>query len=34
MKGLDAKQWQLGHIVKLRTAGMEDVSSITQTNKQ
>jgi len=25
MKGLDAKQWQLGHIVKLRTAGMEDV---------
>ena len=26
MKGLDAKQWQLGHIVKLRTAGMEDVS--------
>lgn len=26
MKGLDSKQWQLGHIVKLRTAGMEDVS--------
>ena len=26
MKGLDTKQWQLGHIVKLRTAGMEDVS--------
>src|SRR6056300_1517477 len=26
MKGLEAKQWQLGHIVKLRTAGMEDVS--------
>lgn len=26
MKGLDAKQWQLGHIVRLRTAGMEDVS--------
>jgi len=25
MKGLDTKQWQLGHIVKLRTAGMEDV---------
>jgi uncharacterized protein YfdQ (DUF2303 family) len=25
MKGLDAKQWQLGHIVKLRSAGMEDV---------
>jgi len=26
MKGLDSKQWQLGHIVRLRTAGMEDVS--------
>jgi len=26
MKGLDTKQWQLGHIVKLRTAGMEDIS--------
>lgn len=26
MKGLDTKQWQLGHVVKLRTAGMEDVS--------
>jgi len=25
MKGLDSKQWQLGYIVKLRTAGMEDV---------
>jgi uncharacterized protein YfdQ (DUF2303 family) len=25
MKGLDAKQWQLGHIVKLRSAGMEDI---------
>jgi uncharacterized protein YfdQ (DUF2303 family) len=25
MKGLDTKQWQLGHIVKLRTAGMEDI---------
>ena len=26
MKGLEAKQWQLGHIVRLRTAGMEDVT--------
>lgn len=26
MKGLETKQWQMGHIVKLRTAGMEDVS--------
>jgi hypothetical protein len=26
MKGLEAKQWQLGHITRLRTAGMEDVS--------
>ncbi len=26
MKGLDSKQWMSGHIVKLRTAGMEDVS--------
>lgn len=26
MKGIDAKQWQLGHIVRLRTAGMEDVT--------
>ena len=26
MKGLDTKQWQLGHIVRLRTAGMEDIS--------
>lgn len=25
MKGLDSKQWMSGHIVKLRTAGMEDV---------
>lgn len=25
MKGLDTKQWQLGHIVKLRTSGMEDI---------
>ena len=33
MKGLDAKQWQLGHIVKLRTVGMEDVIYY-KTNKQ
>ena len=26
MKGLDSKQWMAGHIVRLRTAGMEDVS--------
>ena len=26
MKGLDSKQWMTGHVVKLRTAGMEDVS--------
>ncbi len=26
LKGIDAKQWQLGHIVRLRTAGMEDVT--------
>lgn len=26
MKGLDTKQWQMGHVVKLRTAGMEDVT--------
>ena len=26
MKGLDTKQWQLGHITKLRTAGMEDIT--------
>jgi hypothetical protein len=26
MKGLDTKQWQMGHIVRLRTAGMEDIS--------
>jgi hypothetical protein len=26
MKGLDAKQWQMGHIVRLRAAGMEDIS--------
>mgnify|MGYP001480636901 CR=1 FL=1 len=25
MKGLDTKQWQMGHVVKLRTAGMEDI---------
>jgi len=25
MKGLEAKQWQIGHITKLRTAGMEDI---------
>ena len=25
MKGLETKQWQMGHIVKLRTAGMEDI---------
>jgi hypothetical protein len=26
MKGLEAKQWQIGHIVRLRTAGMEDAT--------
>ena len=26
MKGLDTKQWQMGHIVRLRTAGMEDIT--------
>lgn len=26
MKGLEAKQWQMGHITRLRTAGMEDVT--------
>jgi hypothetical protein len=26
LKGLEAKQWQLGHIVKLRTAGLEDAT--------
>ena len=25
MKGLDTKQWIMGHIVRLRTAGLEDV---------
>ena len=26
MKGLEAKQWQVGHIVRLRTSGMEDIT--------
>ena len=26
LKGLDVKQWNLGHIVRLRAAGMEDIS--------
>lgn len=26
LKGIDTKQWQLGHIVRLRTAGMEDAT--------
>lgn len=26
LKGLEAKQWQLGHIVRLRSAGMEDIT--------
>ena len=26
MKGLDAKSWQMGHVVRLRTAGMEDIT--------
>jgi hypothetical protein len=26
MKGLDSKQWMAGHVVRLRAAGMEDVS--------
>lgn len=26
MKGLETKQWQMGHIVRLRTAGMEDIT--------
>ena len=26
IKGLDAKQFQLGHIAKLRTAGLEDAT--------
>ena len=25
MKGLETKQWQMGHIVRLRAAGMEDI---------
>ena len=25
MKGLDTKQWQIDHITRLRTAGMEDI---------
>jgi hypothetical protein len=25
MKGLDTKQWQMGHVVRLRTSGMEDI---------
>jgi conjugal transfer/entry exclusion protein len=26
LKGIEAKQWQMGHIVRLRTSGMEDIS--------
>ncbi len=26
MKGLDTKQWQMGHIVRLRSAGLEDIT--------
>ena len=26
LKGIEAKQWQMGHIVRLRTAGMEDIA--------
>jgi hypothetical protein len=26
MKGLEAKQYQIGHVVKLRAAGMEDIT--------
>ena len=26
LKGIEAKQWQLGHVVRLRTAGMEDIT--------
>lgn len=26
IKGLDIKQWQISNIIKLRTAGMEDIS--------
>jgi hypothetical protein len=25
LKGLDSKNYMLGHVVKLRTAGMEDI---------
>lgn len=25
MKGLETKQWQMGHIVRLRSAGLEDI---------
>jgi hypothetical protein len=25
IKGLDIKQWQISNIIKLRTAGMEDI---------
>lgn len=26
MKGIDSKQWMAGHIIKLRVAGMEDIT--------
>ena len=26
LKGLDSKQWMAGHIIRLRTAGMEDLT--------
>jgi hypothetical protein len=26
LKGLETKQWQMGHIVRLHTAGMEDIT--------
>lgn len=26
MKGIESKSWQLGHIIRLRTAGLEDAS--------
>lgn len=26
LKGLDIKQWQLGHIVRLRVAGLDDIT--------
>jgi len=25
MKGLDSKQWMAGHLIRLRSAGMEDI---------